>query len=143
MNEEDYFDKRLEDQLQWYDAKSQFNQKWYKRLRLLEIISAAIIPFLAGMGENITYSAWIIGGLGVVIAISASSSSLYKFQENWIQYRTIAETLKHEKHLYLTKSPPYHEENAFIQLVQRVEALISQENSQWLTYINEERKINK
>ena len=53
MNEEDYLKERLDDQLEWYSKKSQLNQKWFKRLRLVEIISAAIIPFISK--EN---SAW-------------------------------------------------------------------------------------
>ena len=101
MNEDEYLSERLEDQIRWYSKKSQYNQKYYKVLRLAEIIAASLIPFLAGIGNNIPYSEWVIGILGVMIAISAGASSLYKFQENWIQYRTTAETLKHEKYLNL------------------------------------------
>ena len=140
MNEEEYLENRLEDQLSWYSKKSQYNQYWYKRLRLIEIVSASLIPFLAGMTGVIPLSEWIIGGLGVVIAVSVAAASLYKFQENWIQYRTTAETLKHEKFLYLTKSPPYVGENAFVQLVQRIESLISKENTRWSRYIKKEEK---
>ena len=140
MNEDKYLNNRLEDQLKWYSNKSQANQKWYKRLRLTEIISASLIPFLAGMKDTIPYSAWVIGSLGIVIAVSVAAGSLYKFQENWIQYRTTAETLKHEKYLYVTKSPPYNEENAFIQLVQRIESLISKENTQWSRYAKKDTK---
>jgi len=32
--------ERLEDQLSWYDNKSMENQKWYKRLKVAEIIAA-------------------------------------------------------------------------------------------------------
>ena len=38
MTEEEYLTERLEDQLNWYDKKSQFNQKRFKRLRTVEII---------------------------------------------------------------------------------------------------------
>jgi hypothetical protein len=44
---------RLEDQLSWYDAKSMENQKWYKRLKVAEIIAAAIIPFAAGFDGTV------------------------------------------------------------------------------------------
>lgn len=37
MNEDEYLNNRLEEQLKWYSNKSQTNQKWYKRLRLTEI----------------------------------------------------------------------------------------------------------
>lgn len=135
MNEEEYLNDRLNDQIDWYDKKSQTNQKWFKRLRLLEIIAAAIIPFLAGIGSSIPYYLIIIGGLGVIIAVSVGLSALYKYHENWIEYRTTSESLKHEKYLFQAKYSPYDNNNAFCKLVQRVEGLISKENTQWSRYV--------
>jgi len=143
MNEDEYLNNRLEEQLKWYSNKSQTNQKWYKRLRLTEIISASLIPFLAGMKDTIPYSVWVIGSLGVVIAVSAAAGSLYKFQENWIQYRTTVEQLKHEKFLYLANVKPYDSENKFLLLVERVEGLISKENSYWAQSIKQIPKGDK
>jgi hypothetical protein len=134
MKEEEYLAERLNDQIVWYDQKSQTNQKWFKRLRLLEIIAAAIIPFLAGIGSSTPYYSVLIGTLGALIAVSAGLSALYKYHENWIEYRTTSETLKHEKFLYQTKCVPYNSEDAFCRLVQRVEGLISKENTQWSRY---------
>ena len=136
MNEDEYITDRLDDQIIWYDKKSQTNQRWFKCLRIFEIISAAIIPFLAGIGSSIPYYSVIIGALGVIIAVSAGVSAIYKFHENWIEYRTTSETLKHEKYLFQTKCPPYHQEDSFCRLVQRVEGLISKENSQWSRYVD-------
>lgn len=131
MTEEEYIKDRLEDQLKWYGQKSQHNQKRYNRLRLVEIVSAALIPFLAGGGKYIPHPMVITGVLGVVIAVCAGAASLYKFHENWIQYRTTAEQLKHEKFLYLTDTAPYDRDDKFSLLVERVESLISKENSMW------------
>ncbi len=91
MNEKEYLKKRLDDQLKWYDRKSMYNQKWFKGIRLTEIVAASLIPFLSDMGEMVQYSPWIIGGLGMLIAVAAASSALCKYHENWIQYRTTAE----------------------------------------------------
>jgi hypothetical protein len=131
MNEEEYLENRLEDQINWYDKKSQHNQKMYKRLRLVEIIAASLVTFLAGIGHKFDYATWIIGGLGVVIAVATAAGSLFKYQENWIQYRTTAEQLKHEKFIYLTETNPYYSGDKFPLLVERVESLISKENSSW------------
>ena len=43
--------ERLEDQLVWYDGKSLANQRAYKRIKVVEILAAAIIPFLAALGR--------------------------------------------------------------------------------------------
>lgn len=129
--EDEYVKNRLDNQIKWYSEKSQFSQKWYKRMRLLEIISASLITFLAGLGSTLPFYSVIIGSLGVVVAVSAGFSSLYKFHENWIEYRATAETLKHEKYLYQTNCEPYNDGEAFCRLVQRVEGLISKEHSKW------------
>ena len=131
MDQEQYLQERVEDQITWYGEKSQLNKKWFKFLRITEIVGAAIIPFLAGIGSSIPYYSVIIGTLGVIIAISAGVSAVYKFHENWLEYRTTSETLKHEKYLFQTKCRPYDQEDSFSLLVQRVEGLISKENSQW------------
>ncbi len=137
MNEQEYLSERLENQIEWYGNKSKHNQIWFKRLRFSEIISAALIPFLSGMGDKIPYGTWIVGGLGVLIAVSAATSSLFKFHENWIQYRTTVEHLKHEKFYYLTGIKPYDTEDKFSVLVERIEGLISKENSLWTQSIKQ------
>ncbi len=134
MKEDEYIQNRIDDQINWYSKKSQLNQKWFKRLKIVEIASAAIIPFLAGIGPAFPYYQIVVGSLGVIIAVSAGISSVYKFHENWIEYRTTAETLKHEKYLYLAKCPPYEGDDSFGKLVQRAESIISKENSQWSRY---------
>ncbi len=138
MKEDEYLKDRLEDQLIWYDQKSLYNQKCFKGFRLLEIITAALIPFLSGMLDQYPRVAWVIGGLGVVIAVSAATSTLFKFHENWIEYRMTAEQLRHEKYAFLTDSKPYDNEDKFGLLVERVEALISKENSAWATVIRQQ-----
>src|SRR5437763_4137104 len=40
--------QRLEDQIQWYDTKSQLNQRWFKLLKICQIVTAAAIPVAAG-----------------------------------------------------------------------------------------------
>ncbi len=82
------------------------------------------------LGENI--SNIVISILGLVVAFCTGLLSLNKYQENWVNYRTTAEDLKKEKYMFITQSPPYqYEEDSFQILVQRVESLISKENSGW------------
>ncbi len=141
MKEEEYLKNRLEEQINWYDMKSMHNQKRYKQLRVIEIIAAAAIPFLAGFisGDSIPIKI-VIGLLGLIIVVITGIVTLYKFQENWIEYRTTSETLKHEKYLYLTANEPYDKKNPFKLLVHRVESLISKENTKWAGYIKSKKK---
>ena len=139
MKHEEYISERLDEQIRWYDCRSKANQKWFKRLRVVEIISASMIPFLAGLGDGIPYLLPIVGLLGVLIAICAGISTLNKYQENWLVYRSTAEALKHEKYLFITGSCPYSEDDSFSILVERVEGLISKENYQWARHIKDKK----
>ena len=134
MNEEEYVSSRVDDQIGWYDRKSQNAQCWYKWLRGFEILSAASIPLIAGFAKDPFPVNLAVALLGALIAVISSIVSLNQFQENWTEYRTTCESLKHEKFLFLTKSEPYHEEESFRLFVQRVESLISKENSAWSQY---------
>jgi len=141
MDETAYIQERLDDQINWYSQKSKTSQNWFKTLRVIEILAAATIPFLAGyVTDTEPMLKVIIGLLGVVIAFVAGFIYLSKFQEIWIEYRTTSETLKHHKYLFLTKSSPYDAEDAFQALVLTVEALISKENSNWNNYIKQTEK---
>jgi Protein of unknown function (DUF4231) len=64
------------------------------------------------------------------------------YQRNWIKYRTTCETLRHEKFFYLGRVGPYDgldEEHLQKELVNRVEALVSEEHTQWSTYMESKR----
>ena len=132
ISPEDYIEQRLNDQISWYDRKSSTNQLWFRRLRLAEIVAAAIIPFLSGFAGDKLSIKIAIGTFGVVVAVIASLLALLRLQEHWISYRATAEGLKTQKFLFLTQTPPYDKEDAFHLLVQRVEALLSKENTEWM-----------
>ena len=97
LDEKDYLKQRVEDQLDWFERKSAWNQKWYKRLKLAVIVFSVSIPLLVGFVEgDMDWLKIVIGVLGVIIAGIEGALSLYKFQDNWIQYRATAEALKRE-----------------------------------------------
>ena len=143
MNPDEYIKQRVDDQIGWYDQKSQRSQWWFKKLRALEIIAAGIIPLFAGFGQGTQWSIIVVGVLGALVAILASLLSLNQFQENWIEYRTTYETLKHEKYLFLTNAEPYNEDDLFSLFVQRIESLISKENSAWSQYARSGSETSK
>lgn len=137
MNADEYLKNRLDDQINWYDRKSQSNQKWHKRLRITEFVLAACIPFLSGYMSIHGTVQIVVGLIGVGIAIITASLGLYQFEQNWIEYRTTCESLKKEKYLFLTKTEPFNatdDENLAL-LVQRVETLVSKENTNWAQYM--------
>ena len=100
--------ERLEDQIGWYDRKSMTNQRYFRRIKIIEIAAAALIPFLS----TFSYSRMMLvtGGLGVVITVWEGMLQLNQYPQNWIAYRSTCESLNHEKYVYLGKAAPY--ENA-------------------------------
>ena len=125
--EENYLKDRLEGQIQWYSNKSSRYKNLFYIIRATEIIIAGLIPALF----HWSLIKGVIPLLSTIVAILAGLIALFKFQENWVSYRTTSESLKHEKYLYLTKVSPYDRENSFETLVKNVENIISKENTLW------------
>lgn len=136
MDANEYLTGRLEPEIEWYDTKSGTNKKWNTIFKFVEICCAAVIPWLAGYAKDgHEWVSIVIGALGVAVAICAGISAVLKFQEQWIKYRTTAESLKKEKYLFQTKVEPYNVDDPLSVLVQRVETLVSQENTNWAQYM--------
>jgi hypothetical protein len=131
ITEKDYFKERLDQQIEWYDKKSQNHQKNYKWAKRIEFVLAALIPLLSGFSKDTSFISISVGILGAAIAVIEGLMSLSKHHENWIEYRSICETLKQEKYTYLTRTGVYKTENPFALLVERVENIISRENVNW------------
>ena len=143
MNEQEYLEQRVNDQIDWYDKKSAWHKKWLMRLKIMETIFALLIPFLVAYISKETLMLKISVGLfGIIVAAIANIITLYKLQENWIQYRTVSELLKHEKFMFITKSGPYKDSSYFHVFVERFENYLSKENTQWAAYNIPEQKEN-
>ncbi len=141
MDQKQYIDDRLDPQIQWYDNKSVKSQKWFKRLQVIVIAASASIPFISGyIDESTLCLKLLVGGLGLIIAAITAILGLYQFQENWLEYRTTCESLRHEKYLFLTGAEPYNVDNSFHLLVERAEGLISKENTNWSSYMKKSQR---
>lgn len=131
MCPKEYINDRLNDQIRWYSNKSSSAQQIYKILRLISIVLSASIPLIIGLVSINDLWQYVIGIMGVIITVIEGWLSLAKYHENWIEYRSISEFLKHEKYMYLTKTGIYRNDDNFKYLVERVENIISKENINW------------
>lgn len=128
---------RVADQIRWYDKKSATNKNSFLSLKITEIVLALTIPLLSGYMETQSVIAKIVGVLGLIVATIAGLITLLKYQENWIEYRTVAESLKLEKFLFLAKAGPYKESKASFPLfAERFESLISNSTKKWTSYVS-------
>src|SRR4051794_4861571 len=126
--------ERLESQIAWYDRKSGQNQRWFKRLKVMQIVTAAAIPVAAGASAP----AWLVGGAGALIVVLEGLQQLQQYQQNWTTYRSTCERLKHEKYLFAARAGPYARvEDPEARLAERVEGLVSQEHAAWASHREE------
>ena len=141
---QEYIEKRVNNQIEWYDGKSKRAQKWYKALQIIEIILASLIPLLSAYSTSCRSIAIAVGIFGAVIAIIESVSKLNKYHENWIQYRTTCEMLRYQKYLFLTHSAPYNNSDETIEnvFVRNIENIVSSENNQWKMINTDKEEAN-
>ena len=126
----EYLSNRYEDQIKWYDEKSTSNQSKYRFFQWGVIILSSLTPVLILFsGENKLIPIVV----AIFVAIFTAVLKTFKYQENWVEYRTTCETLRKEKHFYDANLYEYDSaENKESLFVERVENLISRENTRWI-----------
>ena len=123
---------RLEDQIDWYDRKSRRAQRWFKALKVVQLVTAGLIPLITVF--SLPAPDKLSAVLGLTILVVEGLQQLNQYQANWISYRSTCEALKHEKYLFLAQAGPYaNSPQAATLLADRIEGLISQEHAKWVS----------
>ena len=133
MNQDEYIETRLDDQIKFYSRESIKNQTRYKRWQVVKIITALLVTTLSLLSidrhELIPY---VVGLLGAFIIFVESFVDIFNYKKLWITYRITCENLIKEKMLFETRSSPYkNETEAFDLLVQRCESIMENEKVSW------------
>lgn len=126
--------ERLEDQIAWYDDKSAIQKKIYYWSKAVATLLTASIPVCTGLILKFHYMVIIVSIIAALCLVIESILSLTKVHEKWIEYRSITETLRHEKYMYLVETGVYdnmQKDDKFKFFVERIESIISQENNNW------------
>ena len=136
MNEQEFshfIKNRYEKELDWYDQKAVHNKKIHDLLQVVVIVFSAVTPVLILINEsNLRIFAVLTS---VIIAISTSAIKTFRFHENWLNYRTTAETMRREHSLYNTGAGDYSDADDRQRFfVERIESLISRESTKWLWF---------
>lgn len=77
MDEDQYFTERLDNQIDWYDTKSQSCQKWYKSLKGTICCLAILVAPISLLEWE--YCKYILSIFGVIIAALNFMLSLNKY----------------------------------------------------------------
>jgi hypothetical protein len=135
-----YLSERLDDQISWYGKRSAYNKLRFRICQLIVIVASAVIPII-NLGVPLTdgdpiQALGITAILGAVITIVTALSQMDTYFETWVLYRTTGETLKRERFLYINNAADYSAVSGEAKnklLVERVEAMLSSENSKFLS----------
>lgn len=121
--------ERLEDQLGWYDRTSSRSQKRFKMLKIITLVLAGLVPVSAALDMPSAVAAVL--GFGILVA--EGLLQINQYEQHWLMYRGTAESLKHEKYLYLAKAGSYADAaDPQRMLAEKVEALVAQEHARWV-----------
>ncbi|NRT90900.1 DUF4231 domain-containing protein [Clostridium beijerinckii] len=136
-----YIEKRLTEQIQWYDNKSKKAQKGFKFFTICTLIFNSLIPIIVIFSDTLSFEVKIVTtSLSSIICIFSSLIQLNKYQENWLKYRTICENLIREKIFFETKCGDYKNcTDPEELLIITCENLMSNERKDWLNINSKNR----
>jgi hypothetical protein len=126
---------RLDGQQRYYSSNASGAQQKYRRIKLLLIVISAAIPILAFAPLPGDLPKFIVGVAGVTIAVLEGLLLLNRYGENSVTYRRTSEGLKRERALLLAGAGDYRglgTDDALRLLAERTEALVAEENRQWV-----------
>ncbi len=130
---EAYIAERVNDAIAWYDKSADKQKKLYLRMRATTVIGGAIVPVLVNV--NIPYIDIATTIISLIVVLLVSLESVYHYREQWTNYRSTEQSLRHEYFLFTSKGGLYATKNraaAYQHFVERVEELISSENASTL-----------
>ena len=116
--EKDYIEKRLIEQIIWYDESAIKKQKRYKQLSIISIVLSGIIPIVSIFSKYKygTIAIIIISTLSALSSILLSIINLCEYHKLWVEYRSACEILKSTLYKYFTKTDEFQSLNDYARL---------------------------
>lgn len=138
MNEpHDYLERRVIGQRKWHSVKATWNKHRFYTVEILTMLSGALIPVINLWAVKDAYLAGLLSAiLGGVVVVSAGVGKLFKFQENWLQFRSVAEALGYEEEYFKAGAGEYaggEGEHRNKLLVERVENILATTTKQFVS----------
>ncbi|GGU85032.1 hypothetical protein GCM10010275_20410 [Streptomyces litmocidini] len=130
MTPQRYIETRIAQYQEWYDAKATRMKTMHLRMRTVSVVGGALVPVFVNLDLGFARATATV--LSVVVVAAISLESVYRYREQWKNYRSTEQLLGHERVFFETRVGPYRElgrREAFSVLVARVEKAIANENS--------------
>ena len=106
---DNYLKERLDDQIDYYEKRSQYNKFRYRITEIIIIVAGALIPLLNSTGSvtDLTKNPILLSQLlfassllGIIVTVITGFSKMEKYFEGWVITRTTVEFLR-KKSFYL------------------------------------------
>ncbi|GAA2987567.1 uncharacterized protein DUF4231 [Streptomyces sp. KhCrAH-43] len=125
-----YVEGRLAQYQKWYDRKAVKTKAMHLRMKTISVVGGALVPVLVNL--DLSFARLAATVLSLIVVGSVSLESVYRYREQWKNYRSTEQLLGHERIYFETRVGPYSGlsgKEAFTTLVARVETAIANENS--------------
>src|SRR3990172_9737994 len=102
-----YNEQRVVNRINWYDRTAVKNKTNYQRTQLGILVSGILIPIINIISfapDEVRLISSILGG--IIIGLTGFLQ-LRKYHENWLLYRSTAESLRREYYFYNNKVGTY------------------------------------
>jgi hypothetical protein len=131
--QQSYIDDRIQPKIEDFKTKANNNQRQFYLWQTVAIIAAALVPVFSGfITDDAIYLKWLVALLGGTSAVIAGFLSLFKFQENWIRFRSTYHGLDSHVSQFKTGAGIYGDrKQGFILLVDNCESILKAEIGQW------------
>jgi Protein of unknown function (DUF4231) len=138
-----YIETRLAQYQGWYDAKAEKTKAMHLRMKTVAVVGGSLVPVLVNLDLPSAKLAATV--LSLVVVVSVSLESVYRYREQWKNYRSTEQLLGHERVYFEAKIGPYSglaDEECLRTLVARVERAIANENSATLNVMTLGGQVN-
>lgn len=133
ITQEEYVAERLNPEIVYYNKSATAAKKNYLRMRALTVIGGALVPVLVNV--KLPYVDILTTTISLMVVLFVSLETVYRYREQWTNYRTAEQHLRNEYFEFTTKSGIYaglDEPTAFTNFVNHIEADIEAENNSTL-----------
>jgi hypothetical protein len=133
-----YLTDRLAQYQSWYDKKAVKAKATHLRTRTAAVVGGSLVPVLINL--EFPHAQAVTTVVSLIVAGAVSLESVFRYREQWKNYRSTEQTLGHEKIYFLTRTGVYtdlDDDTAFATLVERVEATIANENAATLSVMTQ------
>jgi Protein of unknown function (DUF4231) len=127
----------------WYDRAASRYRIGYISVKIFQLVVTASIPVVAIAMHAGRYEGLTTGTLAAILLVAEGIQQTLQLLPRWTKYRAAHSALRREKLLYDATAGPYAQAPIPIALLtERVNAIISDENTAWLS-IQERMKDGK